>query len=155
MRRNASELLRSEHRQVEDHLDNLLSALKHLSVARVNNIRDTVGKIADLVGVHMEIEERVFYPAIQSFADDLLPRMLRQHEEIRETNRYLEELLAIFPDVPSNRDLSELYRLGIEFHDAIQVHIVEEEDQLLRRAEEQLSIQQQQRLFAEMQKLEG
>jgi quercetin dioxygenase-like cupin family protein len=99
----------------------------------------------------MEEEEQVFYPAVQSFVEDLLPRMLKQHEEMRETGRYLGELLSDFPEPPAARDMEELYRLGVEFHDAIQVHIVDEEEQLLKRVDEYLSNEQQQNLLAALQ----
>ena len=124
MGHDASDFLRADHRQVEDHLDQLLHALKHLSPDRVADINRSYGEIHRLVSTHMEEEERVFYPAVESFAEDLLPHMLKQHEEMRETDRYLGELLSMFPEPPSARDMEELYRLGVEFHDSIQVHIV-------------------------------
>jgi hemerythrin-like domain-containing protein len=106
----ASDLLRAEHREVEDHLDTLLYALKHLSPEGVRDISRSVENMRGLVGVHMDLEERVFYPGIRSLAEDLLPNMLKQHDEIREADRYLEELLSAFPELPTDRDMGELYR---------------------------------------------
>jgi hemerythrin-like domain-containing protein len=151
MKQAASGLLRSEHREVENHLDTLLYALKHLYPERLSVIRQSVKNIWNLVGAHMDIEERIFYPAIRSLAEDLLPNMLKQHDEIREAHHYWGELLSAFPEPPTDRDMAELYRLGIELHDAVQVHIVDEEEHLLKLVDKQLSIEQQQNLLAAMQ----
>ena len=151
MGHEASDFLRAEHRQVEDQLDNLLDALKHLSPDRVLDVNRSFREIHRLVSAHMEEEERIFYPAIQPFAEYLLPDMLRQHDEIRETDRCLEGLLADFPETPTVRDMGELYRLGVEVHDAVQVHIVDEEEGLLKLVDEHLSSEQQQRLLAALQ----
>ena len=151
MKHSPSDLLRAEHREVEDYLDTLLYALKHLSLERMKDIRHAVENIWRLVGAHMNVEERVFYPAIRPLGEELLPNMLKQHDEIREADRYLEELLAEFPEQPTDRDMGELYRLGIELHDAVQVHIVDEEEHLLKLVDRQLSNQQQQSLWAAMQ----
>lgn len=146
----ASDFLRAEHPQVENHLDQLLDALKHLSAERVADVTRSYGEIHRLVGGHMEEEERIFYPAIQPIADDLLPHMLKQHDEIRETDRCLAELLSTFSGNPTGRDLEELYRLGVEVHDAVQVHIVDEEEQLLKLADQRLPAEQQRSLHAAM-----
>ena len=149
----ASEQLRSDHRQMETHLDGLLDALKHLGAERVGDVHRSFREIQRLAGRHMEEEERVFYPAVRSLAPDILCHMDRQHEDIRETERCLDDLFRSFPAPPSDRDLTELYRLGIEFHDAVQVHIVDEEEQLLKVVDPRLSPQQQERLLAAMKQM--
>ena len=151
MEHSASDFLRSEHREVEGHLDTLLDALKHLSPERVHEIGRSVENIRSLVVAHMDVEERVFYPATEAFAKEFLSGMLRQHEDMREADRVLGQLLSEFPEAPADRDMGELYRLGIELHDAVQVHIVDEEEQLLRLVDERLSREQQESLLAAMQ----
>jgi len=151
MPHDASDFLRADHREVERHLDDLLGALKQLTPERVDDIRRSFGEIHQLIHPHMEEEEAVFYPAVQAFAEDLLPHMLQQHEEMRETDRYLGELLAQFPAPPTGRDMEELYRLGVEVHDAVQTHIVDEEEQLLKRVDEHLSGEQQEKLLTALQ----
>ena len=151
MKYEASDFLRADHRQVEDHLDNLLDALKHLSPPRVSDVRRSFTEIRRLLGAHLDEEERIFYPAIQPFAEHLLPQMLRQHGEIRETSRYLGDLLVGFPEAPTSRDMEEMYRLGVEAHDAVQVHIVDEEDSLLKLVDQHLSSEQQRDLLTAMQ----
>jgi iron-sulfur cluster repair protein YtfE (RIC family) len=147
---DASDFLRADHRQVEDHLDRLHDALKHLAPQRVGDVRSNVQEIDRLVGAHMKEEEEIFYPAIRSVAEDLLAQMLKQHEDIREASQVLGQFLANFPAAPKARDLEELYRLGVELHDAVQTHIVDEEDHLLKLADQHLSGQDQQRLLAAM-----
>jgi quercetin dioxygenase-like cupin family protein/hemerythrin-like domain-containing protein len=147
----ASDFLRADHREVENHLDNLLDALKHLSPARVGDISRGTQAIYRLLTAHLEEEEQIFYPAIKPFAEELLPKMLKQHDDIRETYRYLSELLSSFPDSPAQRDLVELYRHGVEFHDAVQTHIIDEEEHLLKAVDQHLSSEKQQHLLAAMQ----
>jgi len=147
----ASDALRADHRKMETHLDGLLYALKHLHAERVRDIRKNFLEIQQLAHIHLEQEERVFYPAIRSAAPELLAHMDGQHQDIRQTEQCLDELLAAFPASPSDRDLVELRRCGIEFHDALQVHIVDEEDNLLKVADSCLSDRQQELLFAAMQ----
>ena len=146
----ASDLLRADHRKMETYLDSLLEALKHLSADRVVGIRRDFLGIQRLARLHFDQEERVFYPAVRSLAPQVLSQMDEEHEVIRQTERYLGELLGSFPVPPTQRDLGELHRLGIEFHDAIQVHIIDEEDQLLKPADRLLSSPEQQRLAAAM-----
>ncbi|MBI1954888.1 MAG: hemerythrin domain-containing protein [Acidobacteria bacterium] len=148
----ASDLLRADHRKIEAHLDRLLHALKHLSADQVSDIRRSFQGIQQIAEIHFQQEEGIFYPAMRSMAPDLLSKMEQQHEDVRETERCLGDLLSTFPETPSDRDLVELFRLGIEFHDAVQCHIVDEEDHLLQYADSKIPDEQQQRLFAEMQR---
>lgn len=150
---SASDQLRSDHRRIETHLDGLLDALKHLGAERVEDVRLNFREIQRLAGRHMEQEERIFYPEIRSLAPDVLSRMDKQHEDIRHTERCLADLLASFPAAPSDRDLTELYRLGIEFHDAVQVHIVDEEERLLKLVDPLLSEPQQEHLLTAMKQI--
>ena len=150
----ASDLLRADHRKIETHLDRLLHALKHLNAGQVSEIRRSFQGIQQIAQIHFQQEEGIFYPALRSMAPDLLSKMDQQHEDVRETERCLGDLLAIFPEAPSERDLVELFRLGIEFHDAVQCHIVDEEDHLLKYADSKIPDEQQQLLFAEMQKMQ-
>ena len=150
----ASDLLRAGHRKFEKHLDSLLEALKHLNAERVADIRRDFAALQKPSHVHFEQEERIFYPAVRTLAQLVLAQMEEEHSTVRETEQGLEEMLAdlfeMLPETPTQRDLGELYRLGIEFHDAVEVHIVDEEDYLLTLADRVLSSDQQQDLAAGM-----
>ena len=147
----ASDILRADHRKIEEHLDPLLHALLHLTPDRVGGVRMQFEEICRLAARHFEKEEGVFYPRLRSLNPALLEQMDNEHEQTRLTERYLGELLASLPQAPSERDLTELHRLGIEFHDAVQTHIVAEEDYLLELADRVLSAADQQRLASRMQ----
>ena len=146
----ASDLLRADHRKIETYLDTMIFALKHLTPDRVGDIRRDFIAIQRLSSVHFDQEERVFYPEIRPKAPEILADMDREHQVVREIELSLAELLKSFPLSPGQRDSDELHRVGIEFHDAIQVHIVDEEDQLLQFADTLLSTSEQQRIAAAM-----
>ena len=146
----ASDALRADHRHIEEHLDPLLQALLHLTPERVREVRLHFEEIRRLAAPHFEKEEGVFYPRVRSLNPALLDQMDSEHEQTRLTERYLAELLASLPATPDERDLTELHRLGIEFHDAVQTHIVAEEDYLLALADREISKEEQSRLAERM-----
>jgi len=146
----ASDSLRADHRKIESHLDSMLDALLHLTPDRVDDIRRHLHEIGRLTAPHFKREEEVFYPAIREHEPALLARMDEQHSETRQVEGFLDELLAAWPEAPVERDLQELHRLGIEFHDAVQTHIIAEEDDLLALADRSLSCEEQARLLARM-----
>lgn len=147
----ASDLLRADHRRIEQHLDRMLDALLHLSSARLPDLRDAFQAIRALAEPHFRKEEDVFYPRLRPRFPALLAHMDTQHEQTRELEAHLNELLEntgkAFQTV---REQDEVHRFGIEFHDAVQVHIVDEEDHLLRIADSELSSAEQSGLLAEM-----
>ena len=128
--RTASDLLRQEHRRIETHLDGLRDALMNLPAPRITEVRHH------------------FYP-------DLLAEMDGQHEESRQAERDLEALLAGLSDPPSERDLTELHRLGLMFDDIVQTHILAEEDRLLPWADRTLRDEEQQALAIRMDRLQS
>jgi hemerythrin-like domain-containing protein len=69
--------------------------------------------------------------------------------------RYLAKLLAKPPQPPDSRWLNEVRAFGIEFYDRIQHHIVDEEDQLLRLAEDRLTTEEQDSLAKAMEAVRG
>ena len=146
----ASDLLRTTHRKIETHLDRLLQALKNMSADRVPVMREDFLAIQRLASVHFDQEEGVFYPKVRPKAPEVLAKMEEQHSVVHETEHYLGELLESFPASPTQRQLDELRLLGIEFHDAIQCHIVDEEDHLLKFADRILSSDEQDSLAAVM-----
>ena len=146
----ACENLRKDHRAIEERLDILLAALLHLTPEFIPEIQATVCDLQHLAAIHFEKEETIFYPKLRPLLSDLLDRMDLQHEEVRELERHLAELLVEPPHTPESRWLNELRSLGIEFHDRIQHHIVDEEDQLFRVAEDRLTAEEQESLAGAM-----
>jgi hemerythrin-like domain-containing protein len=145
----ADALLRIDHRAIEQHLDQLLAALLDLRPERISEIQTSVARIQALAKLHFRKEEEIFYPKVRSLDPDLLLRLDEQHEDVREAERYLAEILAD-PQVEDPRWMNELRCFGIAFHDRIQHHIVDEEDQLFRIAGERLTMEDQESLAIAM-----
>jgi hemerythrin-like domain-containing protein len=146
----ACDHLRQDHRAIEERLDALLDALLALSPKRIPEVQATVRDLQRLAAVHFRKEEEIFYPKLRPGASDLLARLDLQHEEVRELEHHLAELLADPPQTPEARWLNELRSFGIEFHDRIQHHIVDEEDQLFRLAADRLTREDQEALAKAM-----
>jgi hemerythrin-like domain-containing protein len=142
--------LRADHRRLEAYLDRLLAALEHLAAERIPEVRTIVQGIQDLSAVHFEKEEKLLYPRLRPVQPRLLAQMDEQHGVVREVEIHVAAMLADPPLSPDSRWLNELRRLGIEFHDHIQHHIVDEEDHLFRVAEDCLTGEEQATLAAEM-----
>jgi len=142
--------LRTDHRAIENRLDRLLAALLHIAPERISEVQAIVGEIQELAALHFRKEEEIFYPKVRPLDPELLRLLDRQHEEVREVERHVAELLADLPQAPDGRWLNELRSFGIELHDRIQHHIVDEEDHLFRLAGERLTTEQQEILAKAM-----
>ena len=110
-------------------------------------------QIRNLSAIHFEKEEVIFYPSLRPAFPDLMAQMDRQHDEVREVEQHVEELFSDPPGAPESRWLNDVRLFGTELYDLIQHHIVEEEDQLFRLAESRLTMEEQDRLSAEMMKV--
>lgn len=149
----ACDHLRADHRRMETYIDRLLAALRRVRPESVPDVQAAVQDIRRLSAIHFEKEEVIFYPSLRPALPDLLAQMDRQHEEVREVEQYVGELLSDPPPTPGSGWLNELRSFGTELHDLIQHHIVEEEDQLFRLAESLLTTEDQERLAVEMTKV--
>ena len=138
---------------METYIDRLLTALRRAGPESVPEVQAAVHDIRRLSSIHFEKEEVIFYPSLRPAFPDLLTQMDRQHEEVREVEQYVGELLSDPPPTPESRWLNELRLFGTQLHDLIQHHIVEEEDQLFRLAESRLTTEDQERLAVEMAKV--
>ena len=69
-----------------------------------------------------------------------------QHQDIREVEQHVVGMLAAVPELPEVRWLDEVRRSGAELYDRIQHHIIDEEDQLFRVADTQLTLDEQETL---------
>jgi hypothetical protein len=78
-----------------------------LRPSRSPKVQAIVRELQDLAAVHFAKEEQIFYPKLRPFAADLLTSLDLQHEEVRELERHVAELLADTPPVPPSRWLNE------------------------------------------------
>jgi Hemerythrin HHE cation binding domain len=100
---DATELLLSQHRRLEDLLRDLLDADE--ADARRSRLR----AVADELTLHVVAEERVFYPAVRGArTDDILLESLEEHLSLK---RLLVDLMALDPEdttfVPKAKVLAE------------------------------------------------
>jgi len=146
----ACDHLRTDHRAIENRLDRLLPALLHLTPERISDVQAIVGELQGLAALHFRKEEEIFYPKVRPLDPELLHLLDQQHEEVREVERHVAELLAEIPQAPDGRWMNELRSFGIELHDRIQHHIVDEEDRLFRLASERLTSEEQDTLAKAM-----
>ncbi len=147
---SATELLRKDHRQIEELLDRLLLLAKHPSRNMAPSVAQITAELRQLADSHFAREEGVLYPYLRSLWPDLLAQMDEQHAYVREVDTHLNELLSELSGAPTERQYSELVRFSIELHDTTQHHIVAEEDHLLRLADSRLSANEQRTLAARM-----
>ena len=152
---SACDHLRNDHRQMEKHLDRLLEALLRMSPAMVSEVRATMAELQRLEVLHFEKEESLFYPSLRPAFPDLLAQMDLQHEDIREVEQHVAEMLAAPAERPEPRWLEEVRRSGIELHDRIQHHIIDEEDQLFRIADGHLAVEEQDKLTGAFEKIQS
>lgn len=135
----ACDHLRHDHRQMEECLDRLFAAVLHPGPELVAQVRSAISSLQRLQAVHFEKEESLFYPKLRSAFPDLLGKMDLQHQDVRELDHLVSELLSAPPEFPEARWADELRRSCVELHDRIQHHIVDEEDQLFRLADRDLT----------------
>jgi iron-sulfur cluster repair protein YtfE (RIC family) len=146
----ASDLLRTDHRQIEIALDRLLATVKHPGEGMVLQVREIFAEIQRLMKPHVRKEENVFYPYLKTAFSELLAEMDEQHEYIAEVSAGMDELTGMAGKGLTERQFLELIRLSMELFDAVQHHIVDEEDQLLRLADLHLFVDEQDSLATKM-----
>lgn len=140
---SATDVLRAEHRRIEDQLDRLLGLAKHPSRDMGPALAGVFAELNKITRPHFAREEGILYPYLRTLWPDLLADMDEQHQYVREVEHNLDELLVEILEGPSDRQFTELVRFAIELHDTIQHHIVDEEEQLLRLADITLSREEQ------------
>jgi hemerythrin-like domain-containing protein len=146
----ATDLLRADHRLIEGHIDRLLALARGLRRGDVEQLRELTSALSGLAQEHFQREEGILYPWLRAGLPGLLDRMDEQHQYTREMESHLAEALSGLSGQPDERQLADLRRFAIELHDSIQHHIVEEEDDLFRLADERLSVSEQDGLAALM-----
>jgi hemerythrin-like domain-containing protein len=146
----ATDLLRADHRVIEGHIDRLLALARGLLPGDVEQLRELTSALSGLAAHHFRREEGILYPWLRAGIPGLLDRMDEQHQYTREMESHLGEALAGLNGHADERQLADLRRFAIELHDSIQHHIVEEEDDLFRLADERLSVSEQDGLAALM-----
>ena len=119
----ATEFLRRQHREVK----RLFSETKKGSEARR---RKGMDEIAEKLAAHMEIEEKIFYPAVAEVgtkkAHELVPEAYEEHHVAR---LVIAELPGVEPD--DERWLAKMTVL----EELIEHHVEEEESEIFKLAD--------------------
>jgi hemerythrin-like domain-containing protein len=132
----SSEPLRADHRAIEIPLDLLAEALQDVNADRISSLRLQFEEVRRLTAAHLEKEEQVYYPQVRPDFPLLVAKMEQQHAYIRELEQWLAGLLASLPETPTERELDELRRCGRQFQSMLQHHMLEEERELFRLADQ-------------------
>jgi hemerythrin-like domain-containing protein len=140
---------------MEECLDRLFAAVSHPGPELIAQVRSAISSLQRLQAVHFEKEESLFYPKLRSAFPDLLGEMDSQHQDVRELDHLVSELLSAPPEFPEARWADELRRSCVELHDRIQHHIVDEEDQLFRLADRDLTPADQAMLVAGFERIQS
>jgi hemerythrin-like domain-containing protein len=140
---------------MKEYLNRLHADLSHISAELVSDVRGAVTSLQRLETLHFEKEESLFYPKLRPVCPDLPAQMDLQHQDIREVEQHIAEMLADTPEIPEQRWLDELRRSGVELYDRIQHHIVDEEDQLFRVAGSHLTPDDQETLASAFKKIQS
>src|SRR5262245_46405296 len=113
---NAIKLLKQQHREVE-------ALFKHLEKAKTGaQRRKDFDRIADALAVHATVEEKHFYPSVNTRAtEEILLESLEEHLAVK---RVIADLLSLEPDDPTFEAKAKVLRDEVEHH-------VEEEEHTL------------------------
>ena len=138
---NALEMLRGEHRAVEELFEQFGSAKAS------SQKRKIFEEIADALAVHATIEEKHFYPAVKEKAtEDLLLEAVEEHLEIK---RVIADLLGMDPS-------DDAFEAKVKvLQDDVEHHVEEEEEELFPEVEKLFDEGQLETIAAAMEQTEG
>ena len=139
---NAIDLLKDDHREVERLFSEFLAA----EDAEAEQREEIFQQIEKELLVHGDIEEQIFYPAVEDFAGKDVEEALHEHQGVRQA---IAELLTI------EVDDEEFEPKLIALMEQVQHHVQEEEaeDGLLETARRKLSSEQLQTMAQAMREM--
>jgi hemerythrin superfamily protein len=95
MSRKATALLQEDHRRVKE----LFEEYEELGEGAAAEKRRLFERIERLIGIHAQIEEEIFYPAVAQAESEDAPELVREaEEEHRIVKSLIEELTVLSPD---------------------------------------------------------
>src|SRR3954468_7681115 len=111
---NAIDLLKNDHREVE----RLFSEFLEAEDAAAQQREEIFQQIEKELLVHGDIEEQIFYPAVEDFVPSEVEEAVRDHQEVRDM---LAELLEI------EIDDEEFERRLMKLMEVVRQHVQDEE----------------------------
>ena len=155
MENSATELLRRDHRHLEEILSRFERELSDPQGKGLETIANTFDQIRRELALHFRREEEVFYPAFQSAAAASgydTTKLLKEHADVRGVIEAFESLLKARPTsgAPALSIRAEIASVGWELWNHIHHHMAEEETGLLAFADRVLPSEAQSRLASRM-----
>jgi hypothetical protein len=123
--------MRAAHREIEQWLDRLLECVS----ASSPDLGEPLARATELLLRHYEIEERTVFSSWRREMPEMIGKMMRQHEDVRELSEAASGLAQAHLSTPTR--LPELLYHCRRFHALAQHNIIEEERDLfplLRRS---------------------
>jgi hemerythrin-like domain-containing protein len=138
---NAIKLLKQQHDEVKE----LLEKLEDTSDTALKSRAALFAKVADALAGHAEIEERIFYPAMQApNTEAMLSEGLEEHLSVK---RLIADLLEMAPD-----DETFIAKCTV-LREQVEHHIEEEEGELFKEAKKLLKSAELEEMGAKMEKM--
>lgn len=138
---NAIKLLKQQHDEVKE----MLEKLEDTSDTALKTRANLFAKVADALAGHAEIEEKIFYPAMQApNTEDLLTEALEEHLAAK---RLIADLLDLAPDDETFVAKCTVLREQLEHH------IEEEEGEMFKEAKKLLKNDELEELGDKMEKM--
>jgi hemerythrin superfamily protein len=118
-----TQILKKQHREVE-------ALFKKIGKAKPGQRQALLGQLADNLKLHMQIEEKVFYPAVKELDTKKAEEMVL---EAYEEHGVVKLVLAELPKVDPDDERFEAKMTVLE--ELIEHHVEEEEDEMFHLAE--------------------
>ncbi|HJQ71305.1 MAG TPA: hemerythrin domain-containing protein [Blastocatellia bacterium] len=139
---NAIELLKQDHQEAAGMMDELETADK----GSMNTTREMFKQLKDALTLHTQIEEQVFYPALEQHEEtrDMVGEAHSEHDEVKEM---LAEMSTMSPG--SDEFMDKL----TELRDSVEHHVEEEENEMFPKAEQVLGQSRLQEMGRQMEQM--
>ncbi len=126
---NAIELLKEDHQMARSLITELETADDQAGTDPTQT--ETFNKLQQALKLHTRMEEELFYPALEGFAEtkDLVGEAYQEHDQV---DQLLAQLSALAPNEEDFQDTLTELRADIEHH------VEEEENEMFPQAEELL-----------------
>jgi len=148
----AIEFLKNDHQEAMTMFDQLENAdadqlqTADENTAAVRSIMNTFNKLKNALVRHTQIEEQVFYPALENFDQtrDLISESYAAHQEVEDL---LQEMSSLSPTDDEWMDKV------MELRESVEHHVDEEENELFPKAEQLLGQSRLQEMGRQMQEM--
>jgi hemerythrin-like domain-containing protein len=139
---NVIELLKQDHQEASGLMDELETADK----GSMNTTRQVFTQLKDALTLHTQIEEQIFYPALEQHEEtrEMVGEAHTEHDEVKEM---LAEMTTMSPG--SDEFMDKL----TELRDSVEHHVEEEENEMFPKAERVLGESRLQEMGRQMEQM--